>query len=266
MKVAVARRPPLSTHTHTPTHTPTLGCILRMRAYVRPHTHALLRTHLRTHTYPVVHVWCARAHDPPDPASAHRRGRVSAAAAGTHRILRLGQSAAAGSAASSVSYAYLRAHRAAAPGGAGPPRPRAGRPRAPAVRARRSADGRRPATPPPPHPTPRGSAPAPGAAAPRAARSAGTAAIAHGGGRRARDAQLHQELALAERLGERRHLRGVDGPAVHRARVRPAPAAHRWADVGPNGPKPWKVTAQALNTHPHARDRHTGAFGAATVP
>jgi hypothetical protein len=48
------------------------------------------------------------------------------------------------------------------------------------------------------------------------------------------DAQVLQELALAERLGERLHLRGVDGPATHRVRVRPAAAAHQWAVVGTN--------------------------------
>ncbi len=56
-KVAVARRLPLSAHTHTHTHTPTrpLGCILRMRAYVRTHMHAVL-IHTRTDMYPGVHV------------------------------------------------------------------------------------------------------------------------------------------------------------------------------------------------------------------
>ncbi len=85
--------------------------------------------------------------------------------------------------------------------------------------------------------------------------------------RRARDAQFLQELALAEPLGERLHLRGEDGPAAHRARV---PARARRVTMGGRGVEPGrshgKETTHALNTHPHARDRHTGAFGAATVP
>jgi hypothetical protein len=52
--------------------------------------------------------------------------------------------------------------------------------------------------------------------------------------RQRRDAQVLQELALAEPLGERLHLRGVDGPAAQRARMRPAPAAKQWTDVDSN--------------------------------
>ncbi len=55
---------------------------------------------------------------------------------------------------------------------------------------------------------------APGAAAHAQQRRAGTAANAHGGGAAGADAHFLQELALAERLGERRNLRVRDGPAV----------------------------------------------------
>jgi hypothetical protein len=200
--------------------------------------------------YPVVHVWCAHSlpAGPRVGASARPRERGGA---GTHSFLRLGQSAAAGSAASSVKYATLRASCAAVPGGSGPP-----------LTARRSAArasharaglGRRPTT---------GNAAASNAArlGPSARRGSATrrsaapapprtrtAAAAAG-----RDAQFLQELEPAEPLGERPHLRGGDGPAVHNAPLRPAPAARRWADVGSNGPKPWKVIAHALNSHPHA--------------
>jgi hypothetical protein len=215
----------------------------------RTRMHALLiHTYARTHVPSRARLVRARSR-PARPRVGASAGPCERGGAGTHSEMRSGQSTVAGSAASSLLDASLRAHCAAAPGGSGPP-----------LTARRSAArtshahaglgrGRRPETPPPPHPTPRGSALAPGAAAPRAA--AGTAANAHRR-RRARDAQFPQELALAEPLGERIHLRGADGPAAHRARVRPAPAAQRWADVGPNGPKPWKVAAHALNTHPHA--------------
>jgi hypothetical protein len=217
--------------------------------------------------YPVVHVRCARAHDPPDPASAHRRGRVSAAA---------GALTGTSGSASRPPPAAPRARcqtRACAPtvrprrAVSGPPPTRAGRPRSPAMRARGSADGRRPATPPPPHPTPRGSAQAPGAAAPRAAAQRRHRRDRARRRRRARDAQFLQELAPAERLGERLHLRVDDEPASHRARV---PARARRATMGGRGDEraeaTGKETTHALNAPPHARDRHTDAFGAAMVP
>ena len=52
----------------------------------------------------------------------------------------------------------------------------------------------------------------------------------------------------------------MDLPRIARA-CGPRPPCDEWADVGANAPKPWKVAAHALNPHPHARDRHTGAFG-----
>jgi hypothetical protein len=133
------------------------------------HTYAHTRMHCCVHTYARTHVpgraRLVRARSrPARPRVGASAGTCERGGAGTHSFLRFGQSAAAGSAASSVLDASLRAHRPAAPGGPGPPLTRAGRPRAPAMRARGSADGRRPATPPPPHPTARGSAPAPGAA------------------------------------------------------------------------------------------------------
>jgi hypothetical protein len=69
--------------------------------------------------------------------------------------------------------------------------------------------------------------------------------------RRARDAQLLQALALAERLGERPQLRVEDGPAAHRARVRPRPPRTDGKTWGSNGPKPQESR--------HARSKHTHA-------
>ncbi len=191
-------------------------------------------------------------------ASAHRKGQCERGGGGTHSSFRLGQSTAAGSAASSVLSASLRADRAAAPGGSGPPRTRAGRPRRqPCARAARpTADDRQ---------RRRGRIQR-RAARPQRPAQQRTAANAHGVQAAGANAQGLQELALAEPLGERLHLRGGDDPAAHHVRVRPAPAAQRWTEVGTNGPKPWKVTAHALNTHSRARDRPTDAFGAATVP
>ncbi len=132
------------------------------------------------------------------------------------------------------------------------PVPRAGRPRARAMRARGSAvaDDRQ-------HRRRRNQRRV--VPAPRRARLARAAAAQRNHRRqRARrwrrrgDAQPLQELALAERLGERLHLCGADFPAAHRACVRPAPAARQWADVGSNGPKPWKETAHA-RTHTRTR-------------
>ncbi len=75
--------------------------------------------------------------------------------------------------------------------------------------------------------------PAPGAVRTRTCSSAAPASpCTHGGGR---DAQVLQELARAERLGERLHLRGGNVPAMHCVCVRPAPAAHmgtHWFDLG----------------------------------
>ncbi len=81
---------------------------------------------------------------------------------------------------------------------------------------------------------------------------------------RRRDAQGLQELALAERLGERLHLREGDGPVAHRVRVA-APAAQQWADTGSNG-RSMESYHACTHAHPHARDRHTDAFGAVIVP
>jgi hypothetical protein len=68
------------------------------------------------------------------------------------------------------------------------------------------------------------------------------------------DAQVLQELAPAEPLGERLHLREVDGPAARRARAA-APAARHRADVCSNGLGPRKVTPQArTHTRTHVID------------
>jgi hypothetical protein len=164
----------------------------------RGHVCTATYTNIHTHMYLFVPVWCARC----SPRVVASVGPCERDGAGTHNLFRLGQSTAAGSAASSVLYATLRANRAAAPGGSGPPRPRAGRPRAPDMRVadwssaaaddrqrrrRRHRIQRRAARPQRP-------------ARQRHAqqRSAGTAANAQGGGAAGPDAQGLQELALAE--------------------------------------------------------------------
>jgi hypothetical protein len=201
MKVAVAR-----------TRARTRACARWIAVCACAHTYANTRTHCHVHTYahmyPVVHVWCGRAHDPPDHASAHRQGRVSTATG-----------------ALTVSSTSATRPPPAAPRARCCPRTCAPtvRPRraAPAEHARGLDRGRRPATPPPPHQTPRSAAPAPGAGARAQQRKHRRERT-----RRRRvgaDAQFLQELALAERLGERLHLRGEDGSAAHRARVRPRP-------------------------------------------
>jgi hypothetical protein len=148
------------------------------------------------------------------------------------------------------------------PGGSGatPTARRSGRGRQPCARARR---GRRPATSPS-HPTPRGSAPAPDAAAHEAAAQRRRRRKRTRRRRRA-DAQDPQEIAPAEPLGELLHLRVIDAPAAHRARVRPRPSRSIGQTSGRTGESTERHTA-GMHTHPHARDRHTGAFGAVIAP
>ncbi len=136
-------------------------------ARIHLHTHACTATYTHMHIpmYLVVHA--KRARRSPHTTRSASAGPCERGGGGTHSFFRLGQSTAAGSAASSVLYAYLRANRAAAPSGSGPPQKRAGRTRAPAMRAWAR-----------PRPTPGAAAaasnaarcgPAPGAAAPVAA-------------------------------------------------------------------------------------------------
>ena len=70
--------------------------------------------------------------------------------------------------------------------------------------------------------------------------------------RRARDAQALQELALAERLGERPHLRGGDEPAAHRARVRPRPPRDQGRTWGRTGRRHRK-SPRIARTHTRVR-------------
>jgi hypothetical protein len=268
MKVAPLRRPPLSAHTHTHTPTPTLGCVLRMRAYVRIHMHALLiHTYARTHVPSracLVRALTTR----PIPRRRIGAAGVSAAAALTESS---GSASRPPPAAPRARCCPLPCAPTVRPRRAAPAHPltRAGRPRAPAMRARGSADGRRQATPPPPpHPTPRGagpSAPAPQRHAQQ--RSARTAANAHGGGGGGRGTHSSSKSL---------HWPSHSGSAL--TFVEPMPLPRTARACGPRSPRTngqtcgrtgrshRKVTAHALNTHPHARDRHTGAFGAATVP
>jgi hypothetical protein len=159
---------------------------------------------------------------------------------GTHKISRFGHSAAAGSAVSSVPSACLRANRAAAPSGSGPPLTRAGRPRPQGVRARGSAADddrqrrrrriqRRMAQ----RSARRDSAPR-SSAAPASTRTLKAAV---------QDAQNFQELAPAEPLGERLHLRGGDGPARKNGQT--------WGRIGR------RKSPRIACTHPRMRVIHT---------
>jgi hypothetical protein len=70
-----------------------------------------------------------------------------------------------------------------------------------------------------------------------------------------RDAQGLQELALAERLGERLHLRGVDVPASHGVRVRlrpPRDNGQPWGRTGRNHAK------EVMHAGTHTRMRMIG--------
>ena len=202
------------------------------------HTYAYTRMHCCVHTYARTHVpsraRLVRARSRP------ARPRVGASArpcerggAGTHSVLRLGQLAAAGSAASSVLVAYLRANHAAAPGGPGPP-----------LTARRSAArashacaglgrGRRPATPPPPHPTPRSAAPAPRRGS--ASRSSAAPANAHGGGGGRGTHRVSKSLHRPSESGSAcTFVEEMDLPRTARA-CGPRPPRDELADVGQTG-------------------------------
>jgi hypothetical protein len=255
MKVAPFRRPPLSAHTHTLAHSRTLGCIRRRRAYVRIHTHALLiHTYARTHVPSRARLVRARSR-PARPRVGASAGPCERGGGRTHSVLRLGQSAAAGSAASSELAAYLRANRAAAPGGSGPP---------PTMRARGSAaaDDRQRRR----RRIQRRAAPAPGAAAPRAAAQR----------RHRRDRARRRRPARTHRVSKSLHWPSDSGsaftfveemalPRTARA-CGPRPPRNNGQTWGRTGRSHGKETTHALNTHPHVRDKHTDAFGAATVP
>jgi hypothetical protein len=229
-------------------------------ARIRMHTHArTAHTHLRTHRCTQSCTSGARALTTrPTARRRNRRGRCERGGGGTHSVFNFGQSAAAGSAASSVVCACLRAHPCGRAGRCSADRERApvGRSRQPCARARL---GQRPTT---------GSAAAAasnaGAERPqRPARQCHAAAAQRRHRRerarrrrRARDAQFLQELAPAERLGERLHLRGVDGPAAHRARVRPAPTAQ---PMGRRGDERAKATGkETTHARTHTRMRVIG--------
>jgi hypothetical protein len=228
----------------------------RIRSHA--HTRTAAPTHMHTHMDLVVRVY-ARARTPRRVRT--RRGRGSAAVGGNHSIFSLGQSTAAGSAASSELDATLRADRAAAAGRLRPhPVPRAGR----AARASHACAGlgRRRTT---------GNTAAAASNAARRRPSArrgsarGSSAVAAAARarrwRRRRDAQVLQELALAERLGERLHLRPGDGPAAHSAfacgRARRATMGGR----GDERAEAMEGDRACTHAHPHARDRHTDACG-----
>ncbi len=208
--------------------------------------HALLRTHICEH---ICTQWCIVS----STRAARRPLRVGASAGPrerggvvTHSCFRLGQSTAAGSAASSVVCASLRANRAAAPGGSGPP-PDARQSAARASHERAGLGcGRRPATPPPPHPTPRGAAPAPGAAAPRAAarrRHRRKRARRRGGGRGTHSSSksLHRPSDSGSTFT---FVRAINLPE-HRTRVRPRPPRNDGQTWGRTGRSHAKETTHA---------------------
>jgi hypothetical protein len=251
-------------------HTRTLGCIRRMRAYVCTHMHALLRTHTcMTHVPSRARLVRALTTRPPTHRPT-RRGRCERGGGGTHISFRLGHSAAAGSAASSVLCASLRAHRAAAPGGSGPPLTRAGRPRAPAKRARGSAaadDRQRPRRRIQRRMV-RPSAPARRHHAQQ--RSAGTADDAPGSGAAGAGRTVFPRACTG------RATRGALSPSwsgwtCHAPRARAARG--RRATLGGRADEraeaTRKETTHCMHTHPHARDSthtHNGAFGTAMYP
>jgi hypothetical protein len=154
---------------------------------------------------------------------------------------------------------------------------RAGRLR-PTPNARRSAArasharaglgrGRRPATPPQPHTNAAWCGPAPGAAAHAQQRSAGTAANAHGGGGgRGVTHSSSKSLHWPSDSGSAVNLvPPMDLPCTARA-CGPRPPRTDGRTWGRTGRSHSKVATHCTPTHPHARDRHTDACGAAIVP
>ena len=206
------------------------------------HTYAYTCMHCYVHPYARTHVTSGahlvRAHAPQRVGAS---AGLASAAAGHSQVLQVGP---VGRRRQRRELGVARGParlRAAAPGGSGPRLTRAGRPRAPAMRARaRRGRGRRIQR--------RVARPSAARGTPSQQRNAGTAANAQGGRATGRDAQVLQELALAERLRERLHLRGVDEPAV-----RPCKMGRR----GLVRAEATESRHACTHTHPHAPDRHT---------
>jgi hypothetical protein len=244
------RAPPAAQHAHAHAHADAHAGTHSAHARIRTHTHARTAAYAPTHAhmYPAVHVWRARSR-PARPRVGASAGPCERGGGGTHSRLRFGQSTAAGSAASSVSPAHLRAHRAAAPGGSGPPRT-ARRSAARASHARVGL-GREPTT---------GNAAA--AASNAARRRPQRPARQRHAHRRHRRERARRRRARTHRVSKRLHWPSDSGSAFtfvrsmylpeHRARVRPAPAAHQWRDVGSKGLA-------------HARPRTLGCIPRATA-
>ncbi len=219
-------------------------------ARIRTHTHALTaHTHQRTHTCTQSCTAGARADGPPATRRRNRRGQCERGGAGTHSDFRLGQSTAAGSAASSVKRAYLRANRAAAPGG-DRPNPDARRSdNGAAMRARGSAaaDDRRRRRRRIQRRAERPQRPARQRHAQQ--RSAGTAANAHGG------AAAGAGRTVPPRACTGRATRGAPSPswtgcACRAPRARAARA--RRATIGRRADERAEATGKSPRMHAHA--------------
>ncbi len=205
------------------------------------------------HTYVPSRALCARAHSP----SAKRRRR------GHSQFLQVGPLDRRRQRRELGVVRVPACHRAAAPGGSGPPRSRAGRTRAPDMRARGSAaaDDRQ-----------------------RRIQRRAVRPGARRGSARVAAQRRHRRERARRRLGGAgrtvppractfRATRGAPSPLCRRWTCRApraraaAPAAHQWADVGTNRAEATEShDALHAHTHPHARDRHTDTFGAVIVP
>jgi hypothetical protein len=215
------RAPPADQHANAHAHPDAHAGMHSAHARIRMHTHACSAayTHTHTHMYPVVHVSRARSR-PARPRVGASAGAGVSAAAGHSQTLEVGP---VGRRRQRRELGVARGP-ARQPCGSGPPRRSAARAsHACAGLGRRPTTGSAAAAAS--NAARCGSAPRPGSANARQRMRRPRRKRARRWRRRARDAQGLQELAPAEPLGERLHLRGADAPAVHRVRVRPAPAA-----------------------------------------
>ncbi len=271
MKVAPLHRPPLALPppsracAHASRRTCTLERILRMRAYICIHTRMHCCVHTYVHTYVFSGASQARAPLAACRASAHRRGRVSAAAAAL-----TGSSGWATRPPPAAPRSRCRARPCAPtvrprPGGSGQPRPRAGRPRAPAMRARGSAapndrQRRRRRT--------QRRAARPGARHGSATRSSAAPArppTRTAAGRRRGTHRVSKSLHWQSHSGSAfTFVKWTSLPRTARACGPRPPRNHRrtWARTGRNH---GEETTHARAHTRIAHDRHTGAFGAAIV-
>ncbi len=184
------------------------------------------------------------------------------AVGGNHSLFSLGQSTAAGSAASSERIACLRANRAAAAGRLRPhPVPRAGRAAAASQARAWLGRGRRPATPPRPQANAAWCRPG---ARPGSARGSSAAPpppqtreAAHGeGGTHRVSKSLHWPSDSGSAFT---FVEPMDLPRTARAcgRARRATSGKRSVDRA----EAMERDRACTHAHPHSRDRHTDACG-----